>query len=186
MMMGARMRTFVALGANMGDPVWTVTEALARMAVVAVSPLYATPAFPAGSGPDYVNAVAEVAWDGTAEALLADLHAIEAAAGRVRGVRWGARVLDLDLLAMGDRCAGDWAHWHGLPAERQMQEAPDGLILPHPRLQDRAFVLVPWADIAPDWVHPVLNRTVAQMRDALPARDVADVRPLPIGTGPRR
>ncbi|MCJ8138475.1 2-amino-4-hydroxy-6-hydroxymethyldihydropteridine diphosphokinase [Falsirhodobacter halotolerans] len=180
------MRAFVALGANMGDAEGAVRDALARLGPVAASPLYATPAFPAGSGPDYVNAVAEVAWDGAPDALLIDLHRIEASAGRVRADRWGARVLDLDLLALGERVEGDWAHWHALPPDRQQREAPGALILPHPRLQDRAFVLVPWSDIAPDWRHPVLDRTVAQMRDALPAGDVAAVRPLSSGHDPRK
>jgi len=69
-------------------------------------------------------------------------------------------------------------HWLDLPPEAQSREAPDRLILPHPRMQDRAFVLVPLADVAPDWRHPVLGRTVTQMRDALPAGLLAEVVPL--------
>jgi 2-amino-4-hydroxy-6-hydroxymethyldihydropteridine diphosphokinase len=59
-----------------------------------------------------------------------------------------------------------------------MKETPDQLILPHPRLQDRSFVLVPLADVAPDWVHPVLGQSVVQMRDARPSAEIASVRLL--------
>ena len=65
-----------------------------------------------------------------------------------------------------------------MPADRQKTEAPEELILPHPRLQDRAFVLVPMADVAPDWRHPVLGETVTEMVAALPSEDVASVTPL--------
>lgn len=101
--------------------------------------------------------------------------------GRTRGVRWGTRTLDLDLIACGDAVLPDlttYLHWRDLPLEAQMQAAPQELILPHPRMQDRAFVLVPMADIAPDWVHPVLDRSVRQMLAALPAAACAEITPL--------
>jgi 2-amino-4-hydroxy-6-hydroxymethyldihydropteridine diphosphokinase len=65
-----------------------------------------------------------------------------------------------------------------LPADAQATQVPDGLILPHPRLQDRAFVLVPLADVAPDWCHPVLGRTVREMLAALPEADRRAVKRL--------
>jgi 2-amino-4-hydroxy-6-hydroxymethyldihydropteridine diphosphokinase len=109
------------------------------------------------------------------------LHAIEAAFDRERGSRWANRTLDLDLIAMGQTVLPDRAtldHWISLPFEMQKREAPEGLVLPHPRLQDRAFVLVPAAEIAPDWRHPLTGRTIAEMRDALAVEEVSAVRPL--------
>lgn len=147
----------------------------------AVSRFFSTPCFPAGAGPDYVNAAAVIETTKSPQALLQRLHAVEQEFGRERIQRWGMRTLDLDLVCYGDRILPDRAtydHWHNLDPQLQVQSAPDQLILPHPRLQDRAFVLVPMADIAADWRHPALNKTVAEMIAELPAEDVASVTPL--------
>ena len=91
------------------------------------------------------------------EAVLARLHATEDAFARRRRARWGPRTLDLDLIAMGDTVLPDaatQARWRALDAAAQRSLAPDRLILPHPRMQERAFVLVPLADVAPGWRHP--------------------------------
>ncbi len=146
-----------------------------------VSRFYETPCFPQGAGPDYVNAALCAQWDGPPEALLALLHAVEAGFSRTRGVRWGMRTLDLDLIGLGDAVLPDretWAAWRRLPLDEQMQLAPDRLILPHPRLEDRGFVLVPLADVAPEWRHPVTGASVAEMCAALPEAARAEVKPL--------
>ncbi|KGJ19015.1 2-amino-4-hydroxy-6-hydroxymethyldihydropteridine pyrophosphokinase [Paracoccus sanguinis] len=181
----------LALGANLscwaGPPEAAVRVALGRLGAEglglrAVSRFWRTPAHPAGSGPDYVNAAAVVAAGSMSpEAVLAALHRVEADLGRVRdGTRWGARVIDLDLLAMGGEVRPDAAtqdRWRALPAAAQVQVAPDRLILPHPRLQDRGFVLAPLAEIAPGWVHPRLGQSVAAMLAALGPEGLAGMAP---------
>lgn len=145
-----------------------------------VSRFFRTEAWPPGSGPDYVNAAALVRTRLSPHALLDLLHEIEAALGRQRSRRWGPRTLDLDLLFHGPAVLPDAATqsaWRALPPDRQQVEVPGGPILPHPRLQDRAFVLVPLAEIAPGWRHPLTGQTVAAMAAALPADQVAAVRP---------
>lgn len=180
----------VALGANIRlgskTPEIIVKEAISSIrrdvaSQIYISRYFATSAFPAGSGPDFVNAVVRFESDAVPDDLLAELHRIEATFDRERDQRWGPRTLDLDLLVCDDQVAPDvetWRRWADLPVEDQQREAPGQLILPHPRLQDRAFVLVPMADVAPEWRHPVLGLTVCQMRDRLPPDALADVRPL--------
>ncbi len=170
----------IALGSNLGSfagkPDVTLTGAITAMRARGITlrrlgRYFATPCFPAGAGPDYVNACAAVTFDGSAQDLLTQLHAIEADMGRERKQRWGSRSLDLDLLAQGDRVLPDpetFDDWLKLSLARQAQSTPDQLILPHPRLQERAFVLVPLMDVAPDWRHPVLGKTTAELCAALP------------------
>ncbi len=89
---------------------------------------------------------------------------------------------DIDLLAFGDAVLPDLAthqRWVAMPLEHQMSEAPEQLLLPHPRLAERGFVLAPLADVAPDWVHPVTGFSVQEMLDALPAKALEGVNPLP-------
>ena len=114
--------------------------------------------------------------------LLAELHRIETAFGRSRQIRWGSRTLDLDLLMMDQAILPDRATveaWQDLPIDRQRAAAPDTLVLPHPRLAERAFVLVPAVEIAADWRHPILGRTLADLLADLPKAETDPVRPLP-------
>lgn len=139
------MRAYIGLGANLGDAQATLADALRRLGALpgvklaAASSTFRTAPVDA-TGPDFYNAV--VAVDTTLEpaALLAALQAIEQAHGRERPYRNAPRTLDLDLLMAGDTVSDD-------PA----------LTLPHPRLHQRAFVLVPLLEIAPRVVHPRLG-----------------------------
>jgi 2-amino-4-hydroxy-6-hydroxymethyldihydropteridine diphosphokinase len=111
--------------------------------------------------------------------LLALLHRIEVIFGRVRGERWGKRILDADLIAFGTQVLPDfytYEKWRDLPISDQMLQTPDQLILPHPRLQDRAFVLRPLMDLVPDWVHPVSSLKIREIYAQLPAKDRAEVK----------
>ncbi len=145
------------------------------------SGFFRTPAFPPGSGPDFVNAAFSLATNLDAYALLERLHQVEADFGRERRQRWGPRTLDLDLIAFDQQIVPDvhtFNLWSNLPLEQQMAETPKQLILPHPRLRDRGFVLVPLAEVAPEWLHPVYGMTLRQMRDTLPESQLNEVQRL--------
>ncbi|MBD0866524.1 MAG: 2-amino-4-hydroxy-6-hydroxymethyldihydropteridine diphosphokinase [Rhodobacteraceae bacterium] len=147
----------------------------------AASRFFSTPCFPAGSGPGYVNTVVVVQTQNHPEGVIKTLHDIEATFGRERIERWGKRSLDLDLLACNDQIIPDvktLQYWLNLPLVDQMRTVPDRVILPHPRIQDRAFVLVPMADVVRDWVHPVLGRTVSEMLAALDPAECAQIMPI--------
>lgn len=155
-----------------------------NLPITRLSPLYETPCFPAGAGPNYVNAAAVVTLrhNQTPAEALAALHRIEARFGRVRQQRWGMRTLDIDLLAVGQTILPNreiFLHWRDLPPSEQRSQVPQQLILPHPRLHERGFVLVPLADVAPDWRHPVLGQSVAEMLAALPEAERAEIVPIP-------
>ena len=155
--------------------------AASNIKVMAVSRLYRTPCFPAGAGPDFVNAAVLCKSGLQAGDILRVLNQTERKFGRVRTERWGPRTLDIDLLAIGDQVLPDRAtfdFWRSLGAAGLQNKVPDALILPHPRLHERAFVLIPLAEIAPDWRHPVLVQTVSEMREALPESAKADIWPL--------
>ena len=180
----------VSIGSNLGLAHLTssqlVVEAVAGLekrgfVIRKQSRNFATPAFPAGAGPDFVNGAFLVETPYDAAGTLAALHSIEALFGREREVRWGARTLDLDLIAYGQSVVPDaqtQAIWRDLPPDQHMKAAPDQLILPHPRLAERAFVLVPMMDIVPDWRHPLTGLSVRDMHNALPQVARAEVTPL--------
>lgn len=149
----------IALGGNLasraGEPAQTLDAALASLEqrgvrVRATSPYYVTPAWPDPSEPAFTNAVAQVESSLSPHALMELLHETETVFGRVRSHRNAPRTLDLDLLDYDGR----------------VEQGPP--VLPHPRLAERAFVLVPLADIAPDWIDPVSGKNVAALIAALP------------------
>ena len=147
------MKALLGLGANLGDPVATLREAKARLAnigrVTAASSLYRTPPWGVADQPPFVNAALALETALDPDALLAALKALERALGRVASVRWGPRAIDVDIL--------DY--------EGVRRDDP-ALTIPHARLFERAFVLVPLAEIEPAF---------AAARDALPPDDLAAV-----------
>ncbi len=165
------VRAYVSLGSNLGRREGHLSAALAALRAtpgvlrVTVSRLYETePVGPPGQGP-YLNAVAALDASLPPRALLERLLSIEQERGRRRsGLRNEARSLDLDLLLYGATCLDE-----------------DGLVLPHPRLHQRAFVLEPLCELAPRMRHPVLGEAVAEL--AARVRDPAAVRPHAGGGG---
>lgn len=141
---------------------------------VKASGLYRTRAWPPDSGPDFVNAVVTFRTRMAPDSCIRWLHTIEKRLGRDReadnrNARWLPRVIDLDLLDMNGQVLPDletWKSWRDLPFSRQRECAPDQLILPHPRIEDRAFVVVPLCDVAPGWKHPVSGVSATAMKES--------------------
>ncbi|TAF49869.1 MAG: 2-amino-4-hydroxy-6-hydroxymethyldihydropteridine diphosphokinase [Oscillatoriales cyanobacterium] len=163
----------IALGSNLsselGTPVDILNAAIERLRQLPqldrleVSSWYRTaPIGPAQ--PDYINgcAIALVAVTLDPHQLLQNLHHIEADCGRVRTQHWGARTLDLDLILWGDRII-----------------ATPTLTVPHPRFRDRAFVLVPLAEIAPQWRDPQTQATIATLAARCPDTAIVQASRLP-------
>ena len=189
-----RVRCLISLGSNKGvnnvGPKMVLDHCLAMLdnesvTISSTSNYYSTPAFPPGSGPNFVNAVAEIRTNLTPRDLLSFIHEVEKELGRTRDVRWEQRVIDVDLLSLGETVLPDLAtylRWVNLPLVQQKVETPSELILPHPRIADRPFVLVPLRDVAPDWVHPVSGNSVDEMLSLFSAAEIAEIRPLKGGT----
>jgi 2-amino-4-hydroxy-6-hydroxymethyldihydropteridine diphosphokinase len=140
---------FIALGANLGDRISTLQQAVDRLAVLgridAISSVYETDPVGYLDQPRFLNAVLKLSTALPPEQLLDQLLNIEADLGRVRTFANAPRAIDLDLLLYGAETI-----------------TTDRLVLPHPRMLERAFVLVPLAKIAPDVVHPVTSKTIAE------------------------
>lgn len=156
--MRAPVTAYIALGGNLGDPGVTLVQAMDDLAaiigvtLISRSSLYRTA--PVGSsGPDYVNAVVEILTILTAPALLTQLQQLEQMAGRMRPYRNAPRTLDLDVLTYGEASVDSAA-----------------LVIPHPRMTERAFVLLPLAEIAPrrvraDQLLAVSGQTITRLTD---------------------
>jgi 2-amino-4-hydroxy-6-hydroxymethyldihydropteridine diphosphokinase len=158
----------VGLGANLpspaGQPSETLIAALASMPksgvnILQCSRFWRSAPWPPSDQPWFVNAVAVVDSALDPGGLMAVLHAVEAQFGRQRSVPNAARTLDLDLLAYGDVC----------------RPGPDAPILPHPRLAERSFVLLPMRELVPDWRHPATGEGLEAMIARIPLESQAFV-----------
>jgi 2-amino-4-hydroxy-6-hydroxymethyldihydropteridine diphosphokinase len=149
------VKTAIALGSNLGDSLSILENALLELAqtpgiiLVSQSRWYQTKAI-GPAQPDYLNGCAILQVELTPQELLDTLLEIENKFGRVRLEKWGPRTLDLDLLLYGDI----------------ILDTPN-LQIPHPRMRERAFVLVPLAEIAPDWLDPVSQKAIAFLQQQL-------------------
>lgn len=152
---------WLSLGTNMGDRIQNLERALLALQavgkVIAVSPVYETKAWGGVAQPDFLNLCAAATTDLAPRPLLTTLKIIERELGREPGVQWGPRLIDIDILFYNDLIYQD-----------------QQLTIPHPLLAERAFVLVPLADIASDLVHPMTNQSVM---DLLEQVDTAGVSP---------
>jgi len=153
----------IALGANLpspaGPPTATLRAALARLEergvkILSVSSFYETPAWPDPAQPAFVNAVAAVESTLQPVELLTLLHGVETDFGRLRSAPNAPRTLDIDLL------------------DYDGKRMTDSVMLPHPRMAERSFVLVPLAQVAPNWRHPVTGEAVRDLLIRLSDREV--------------
>lgn len=155
---------FLLLGSNLGDKKTVLEHARVRIAenigpIIQCSSIYETAAWGKTDQPSFFNQVIEVATELPAHDILQRINAIEQALGRIRKEKWGARIIDIDILYY----------------KNQIIES-DHLTIPHPGIPERRFTLVPLAEIAPDYVHPVLKKTNLQLlqdcKDELKVREI--------------
>lgn len=163
--MAATGQVFLLLGSNLGDRAQVLAaarEAIGEQAggIVNQSAVYETAPWGVTDQPAFLNQVLEISTSLLPEDLLRIILNIEHDLGRVRYERWGARVIDIDILYF-----------------RQTVMDSARLTLPHPRIQDRRFVLAPLAEIAPDFLHPLLQKTSSQLLEECP--DTSDVSKIP-------
>ena len=177
----------IALGSNVSlgsaQPLEIIKRAIVELGktdidVVSLSRFYETPAYPEGSGPNFINSAVKAKAENSSQQLLQKLDEIEERFNRQRISRWSARTLDLDLLALEGKVLPSrkiFLQWHDLPISEQKKKIPNELVLPHPRIQDRAFVLFPLLDIEPNWTHPILKKTVSQLYDELSEKEKKNI-----------
>lgn len=151
---------YIGLGSNVGDRLSNCRRAIEAIAsvrenrILRCSPFYETEPVGEKDQDWFVNGVVEIETSFSPHRLMDFLMAIEKGMGRIRDRRWGPRIIDLDILFYGQSVIEE-----------------DGLIIPHPRLAERLFVLAPLSDITPQFRHPVLNQTIAALREKVEGKE---------------
>jgi 2-amino-4-hydroxy-6-hydroxymethyldihydropteridine diphosphokinase len=146
---------FLLLGSNLGTRELFLQQAIESISaqiapVKLMSSVYETQSWGKTDEPDYLNQVLMLQTDLSAQDVLEKILGIELQMGRKREVKWGSRIIDIDILFYGDAVIHDF-----------------NLIVPHPELYKRSFTLIPLAEIAPDLIHPVFKKNILQLKDEL-------------------
>ncbi|MBL4603327.1 MAG: 2-amino-4-hydroxy-6-hydroxymethyldihydropteridine diphosphokinase [Emcibacteraceae bacterium] len=159
----------IGLGSNLTTGEFSSSKAILDAAIAALndhginvlkcSRFYETEPVPKSDQPWFVNAVISVKTDFNAHELLKKMHNIEHNLGRVRRNRWEARIIDLDLLCFSNIILPSPDEWGEVASKMTSTE----VIIPHARMHERDFVLIPLADISTEWMHPILNKNVTTM-----------------------
>jgi 2-amino-4-hydroxy-6-hydroxymethyldihydropteridine diphosphokinase len=156
----ALVEAFLALGSNLGDRIRYMQRAINALRqhdhirVMALSPLYETEAVGYTEQPDFLNMVAHIQTSLSPQDLLFVCMQIEKENGRTREIKWGPRTLDLDILLYGTQV---------------IQEK--NLVIPHPRMCERAFVMIPLCDLAPSLIHPVYKKTIQELTESVRGKE---------------
>lgn len=180
----------IAFGANIPGPFGSPSETLKlaleefqfeNLLIQKKSEIYTSLAFPDPEKPKYLNGCVRISVNCNASDVLDRLKRIETKMGRQQSSRWDSRICDLDLLSFDDKVSPSrktFDYWYKMPLRDQILEKPTELLLPHPRIQDRAFVLKPLLQVAAGWTHPVFNLTVRQMLNFLPKEERYSILPI--------
>jgi 2-amino-4-hydroxy-6-hydroxymethyldihydropteridine diphosphokinase len=148
-------RTFLSLGSNLGDSrsyLQKAVELIGRNTAInqitGISPVYRTKAWGKTDQPDFLNMVMELNTKGSPEMLIREILEIEKMMGRIRAEKWGERIIDIDILLYGNKIV-----------------KAENLVVPHPEMHKRKFVLVPLMDLDPNVIHPLFKKNISQLLD---------------------
>ncbi len=160
---------FIGLGSNLTSKQYPTSIAVVKAAIEAIevsgikiaacSNFYETEPVPKSDQPWFINAVAQIETTLSADQLLKTLHKIEEQLGRTRRDRWEARIIDIDLLCYDDVVVPERETW--LLQSKNLEN--NEMVIPHSRMHERDFVLIPFKELAPGWVHPVLSKSVVEL-----------------------
>lgn len=185
--MSQRKACWLSLGSNLPygelQPIDVLKAAIAALESagldhIAVSSFYQTEPVPKSDQSDFINCVVAGRIMSDAQGLLALCQSIEQSFARDRATRWGARTLDIDIIGYGQTVLPSVQEWHAVARSMHADTTMPELVLPHPFMHQRAFVLKPLCDVAPDWQHPVFRR---KAKDLLAKQRLANQATVDLG-----